>query len=290
MPGESTTPPPELFSAYLKLAWARDKFQELVGVHNEWWQSRPYKIHYRARPEDKEADFTITDVEQPPPYMPMLMGDVVHNARAALDHTAFALASYHSPTAPESKRFGVTFPLVSNEQGWTKIQGRTKLLPPDAMERIHELQPFRGKQDAHSGTLIITRQMLGRLNQLDRTDRHRVINLTFQGTGSLPEPNLPAPLVAEPGFVAMGPLSGSNDVVATWRFQSEVPEVLPPEVDLYDRIPVRLCLPDVIFGFGDFSMMVWDLLGVLSMSLQAAETTIRLFWPCFKGEPPEALA
>lgn len=283
-----STTPPQIFSAYAKLGWAQKLFHKVKSTYDAYFLSRPYQFNYHPHPDSGMGGFSITNVQQPPPELMMMMGDVVHNARASLDHLAFALAQLN-PNATERQLFGVSFPIEEDKGRFERyVRGRTNLLASDVQERITELQPFNANAPPRTLSSITTRRMLGRLNELDRTDKHRMLNLTFAGSGKLAEPPaLPEPYHAERDGVSIGPLAGEGVEFAYWRFNGPVPEQLPDDIDLYEAIPLTLCFSEMMVGAGGaMPLFVYDLINTIFMCVQAAETSVDLFVPCFSGGSP----
>lgn len=284
-----------------KLVWARELFEILRQVYDAYILSRPYELAYAAYPAEGEGRFRIRRVREQPPYqIHMLAGDIAHNARTALDHLLFALAKLHSPTAGDTAWSGVIWPIHTKRtaQASVALRGRLSLLPLDVQERVEQLQPYNVRRTASNPVIDRVRLSLGRLHALDRMDRHRELNLTFMGTGSLLQPpDLPAPYVAERGTVNMGPIAPMDAEFASWRFAGDVPDSLPAELDIGTYVPLGLCFPDLVIGSpvdqlgqpGSYGLLVYDLVNTLALCIESVEQATRLFLPCFRGEIPASI-
>lgn len=290
-----------LSSFIAKLTWTRDLFEVLKGVYDSYFLSRPIQLIYTAYPAEGLGRFRIGQIRQPPPYqLLMLAADLAHNARTALDQLAFALARVNTPSASDRDLAGVSWPihLPGSGQKATHLAARTKLLPMAAQERIEQLQPYNVRSAGSNPVVDRVRLALGCLHKLDRIDRHRQLNLTFMGTGSLTEPpTLPAPYVARRGSVIMGPLVEGNEEFASWEFAGEVPATLPADLDLTAFVPLGLCFPELVIGSpldqlgrpNSYGLLVYDLVNTMALCLDSVERTIPMFLPCFRGQDPQPL-
>jgi hypothetical protein len=111
----------------------------------------------------------------------VVIGDIVHNLRSALDHMIWVLsldASTPPPPPPDpipnsSPWHSVAFPVIVNLADWTlsemkKIAG----VRPDLRARIEALQPF------NTGPSTPREEPLAVLHQLWQVDKHRHLHLT----------------------------------------------------------------------------------------------------------------
>jgi hypothetical protein len=116
----------------------------------------------------------------------ILAGETVYQLRSALDHLVYQLVTVHMKKPPS---FNSAFPVVGKgrmtKHGWRSAAdeymaqtGRLKQEVSGAAETfINQLQPFH-RGDAYHG------DPLWMLNELNNTDKHRVLNLTVHGISS----------------------------------------------------------------------------------------------------------
>ncbi len=137
-----------------------------------------------------------------PPTDPLslLIGDVVHNLRSALDSLAFALATAFTTPLPEKFARTSEFPIFGDEDGQgragtgraqfnrrdgqgrpargsglAKIQG----WHPSAQAAVEQLQPYQRGLDFRADPLWV-------VHELDRLDKHRLLHTVVAGfAGSL---------------------------------------------------------------------------------------------------------
>lgn len=197
-----------LASAYSKLTWTYAMLHETREMYHQHFDLRPVRFGFNRQPEKHRLVVTIHDGEDPQTAEFMRMGlvnsaaQVVHGARCVLDHLAYAIAKFQSPQATETQLFGVYFQVIENEERWDKqALGRLKLLKDETRAQMREMQVFvSGAQGS------LTREGLVRLHNLDRTDRHRQLNVALIGTSTINFPKWGPPYACtEGGAVGWGP-------------------------------------------------------------------------------------
>ena len=113
--------------------------------------------------------FRLQDLDEPPLRWRVIMGDVAHNQRSALDHLAWQVIRRHR--TPKRK---TGFPICDEEpeEGFARwAQGTTSCPGPlfgaggDAFECIEKMQPYHGGEC----------RLLLVLNQLWNADKHRFL-------------------------------------------------------------------------------------------------------------------
>jgi hypothetical protein len=159
----------------LKIERAKHHLRDLHQAVEQYTQRHPYSA-WRIQQRDGEPDvwryklLFWPDVE---PYLAMILGDVVHNLRSALDHLAVAIA-------PPDRAGDASFP-IHTENIWTKDAGGAPLLkhkgarrsfkravkrmPDAAVAIIRKLQPCFSDQPEANHLAI--------LNWLEQADKHR---------------------------------------------------------------------------------------------------------------------
>ena len=102
----------------------------------------------------------------PPMRLSVLLGDCVHNMRAALDNLICGLARTVDPRCTCK---GTAFPFRQSEADWdANFERDLAGVPSDAQDIIKTLQPWHDQ----ASPLIM-------LNRLSNTDKHRACNLTL---------------------------------------------------------------------------------------------------------------
>ncbi|MBS1861751.1 MAG: hypothetical protein JSS68_08565 [Actinobacteria bacterium] len=162
----------ELQGPRAKLDWAIQKLETLDTESKAFLETQPL----RAVSEfDDEAGCHIIRLRSNAgPYarglhMGLMVGDVVHNARSALDHAAWLLACRSNPVnqlwEPRTAR-KISFP-VTTEPELFKTHRVIPFLHEDAIAVLEEFQPYQGGDTA---------DCIGHLDTLWNIDKHRVIH------------------------------------------------------------------------------------------------------------------
>lgn len=178
------------------LARATRKFSatdsyEYVRTDNNGDDTDPLvKVHWRLR------------IKQPyPERWSVLIGDILTNLRAALDHAFWVAVVTHSGQPAHPHR--VTFPISTNAaafaQKTTKELG--SLVAPEVWTLIDAVQPFHGGAAAHTSPLEI-------LRWLSNLDKHRTVHVVGRTAFDL------APVIVK----AATPI----EIVDEWRLEGQV--------------------------------------------------------------------
>lgn len=131
----------------------------------------------------------------------LLMGDVVHNLRAALDHAVWAITPPH---IRQERPTEVAFPLRSTEKSYTTwAKKRRDWYGPKVFEVIRSNQPFNAGGTGKLHPLHI-------LQFLSNTDKHQLLNIVANsqvdmgGVSIVPEPPGGVVSTVNQGIVAKG--------------------------------------------------------------------------------------
>lgn len=151
-------------SVGLKLARAREHLAGLDAEIRAYCESGAAGLRFDETCNQARLLFVLN--APPPPRLSILVGDVVHNARSAIDHLAWALVRFNRRT-PSRK---CSFPICDdedafNERGVKIIAGVGRR----AESIIRGLQPYQLKADAHGHPLWL-------LQYLSNADKHRQLN------------------------------------------------------------------------------------------------------------------
>jgi len=112
--------------------------------------------------------------EDPPLRWGIVVGEIVHNLRSALDHLVHQLALANGKTPG-----GIAYPVLSEDPSSPKArdstreiwENLTKRLHPDDLAIIEGTQPYKGKEFGVGQTLFA-------LNRLSNWDKHNAIHLS----------------------------------------------------------------------------------------------------------------
>ena len=161
----------DLTGIALKLLRADAHREELKSLIDAFFDSNPYEFYSQFDRQASAWLIRVKVLEEPPPMLGIIVGDIVHNIRSALDHLAcqFVLHSGNQPTTRTA------FPLFDEkpkpgskpEKRWKDI---TAGMNAEALEYIDHFQPYQtaGKPEPH---------LLSMLNTLWNWDKHHDIHV-----------------------------------------------------------------------------------------------------------------
>ncbi|MDK2743476.1 MAG: hypothetical protein NDI90_11220 [Nitrospira sp. BO4] len=134
-----------------------------------FFDSNPYPIVTERDPEDGVYHARLV-YPQKLPYrqISLMIGDCVHNMRAALDYIAWELAGANMDDTV------TMFPIFDTDTEFAKSAGRRikNVSPEDARTLIERLQPYSRRYGGH---LLA----LSAINKLDISDKHKVLTVAI---------------------------------------------------------------------------------------------------------------
>jgi hypothetical protein len=106
------------------------------------------------------------------PEIGILIGEILHNCRGALDHLAWILVQQgNSPRLPVRKERRVMFPMAqTRDTFWARIEATLPGVPDEQRRFIERYQPYRRSTKGRA---------IRCLRNLSDTDKHRVIIPSF---------------------------------------------------------------------------------------------------------------
>lgn len=171
-----------LHGAYLKIARATKHLDDLEAALNTWFdEGKGYGSTVEDEPDGWQL-FRHKTLKDLPLDFGVLVGDVAHNARSALDHLAWELVELNGGNP--GRHTG--FPIFTSHQKWkaqvedpyftpNKVKRRTsplKGVSRDVYNDIEKLQPYHRK-DGFSPE----RQRLAELAWTNNADKHRTLHV-----------------------------------------------------------------------------------------------------------------
>lgn len=151
-------------SAYrLKVERAKRHIGELADEIAAFWRTNPYVV---AHEDDSNADkrhFIVKVQRNIPPEWSAIVGDAIHNARAALDLLMVAVVKHCDPSRASFKH--VHFVIRESQKEFEDaLPKNIKGASPAAQLLVENLKPYKGGDEA-----------FWRLHQLDILDKHKAI-------------------------------------------------------------------------------------------------------------------
>lgn len=165
-------------SWWLKLDRAQKHFDELQAEIGRYAMRRPYRAERVRQPHGQRHiwRYVIRFTEQPDPNLALVIGDIVHNLRSALDHLAVAMSDKaHRSRASfpiESRDLWEKDPkgtfLVPDDEARERFKEATRGMTPEAVALVKEMQPYNSGDKAPVNALSI-------IGTIDNADKHREI-------------------------------------------------------------------------------------------------------------------
>jgi hypothetical protein len=172
MTSAPSVPHEVLINSRLKVKWANYHLRHLVETLRVHLESEFYRLFIQEYLEEGASGIHLEVINPLPHNVSFLIGDIVHNLRAALDHLTYGIVKAIGGSASMNLYFPIDESrrqLVNTDR---KREIETKV--PKLLDIIFdEIKPFN-TPDGDG--------FLWSLNQLDRIDKHRMIIPTLQIT------------------------------------------------------------------------------------------------------------
>jgi hypothetical protein len=179
----------------MKFQRAREHAAELERRVREFLESTPFEVYEEEEQATGDLVTRVRVHRQPPPELSLIIGDIVHNARTALDHLAWQLVRANG-VQPEEK---TAFPIAWSKDSFPSYAKKClKGVNKKTFAAVEELKPYRGGDER-----------FWRLHRLDIEDKHHllipvgaahrnvVLSMSFLGHEDTPPAEFP-PLALKP--------------------------------------------------------------------------------------------
>jgi hypothetical protein len=118
----------------------------------------------------------------PPPRLPLMVGESIHELRSSLDNLVVLLAdrsASRSLTVGETRH--LQFPIASTPEAFTKNRQQLRGLSDAYIQRIEEVQPYHLLEYAlgEAASISPDNEPLAQLRELSNHDKHRRIYLVL---------------------------------------------------------------------------------------------------------------
>jgi len=166
-----------LASANAKLGRAREHLRIFYETVDRFLERKPYGFTREFQDDGRQEFFRLkrnewpTDEPWPPDRLSLIYGDVLHNARDALDHAVYGLATENQPSLSDGDRGQLQFPIVRSLHDFQNQKRRGRLCGVPAQQRtvIQRVQPYNPGGWPN--------YLLGILANLNNTDKHRTVHV-----------------------------------------------------------------------------------------------------------------
>lgn len=154
---------------------AQEHLAELRALVAPYDKVRPLRVEEQVQKRTGRCEYKVFPIEDPDPWLGIVVGDVLYNLRSGLDHLRCQLV-------PKARRKSGEFPILTDDIWATdgygalleahanarrKWDSSVKGMAPDALAAVEALQPFRiNPTDAlHLGLAMVSK--------FNNEDKHR---------------------------------------------------------------------------------------------------------------------
>lgn len=160
------TPETLLYGPTLKLERAYHHISDLATQSDAFLAQKPFVLWERHERKASRKTLFVKQSKPIPPVFPLIVGDAIHNLRAALDHTLFMMAKDRSP-----KPTRIQFPFAKDDASGTLRnsikEGQVEFAGNKVVEAIEALGPHPSGNGGLYG-----------VHFLDVQDKHQLLVLT----------------------------------------------------------------------------------------------------------------
>lgn len=146
-----------------KIERAKKHIVDLQAAIDAARETQLYRFATQRDPKTGHLVYYVTNVQEPPPSISAIAGDVLQNLRSALDHLAYQLVCVGMGSNGPFR--WPQFPVYDSAEKYES--GKNAVIHgmrPEAIKAIDQTKPYKGGNDT-----------LWRLHELNRIDKHRVL-------------------------------------------------------------------------------------------------------------------
>lgn len=179
----------------VKLALAQERCVELQQEVAAYWAAEPFELEHDIHPATHQELSALSGVDGPPDYpftadrsdltayvlrfryerepdlqkWSVVVGEIVHNLRSALDNLIYSLAVEASGQDPPPGANQLQFPICKTEESYKQQLAKGRVAPLDISTQtlVKELQPFASV--ANWGLAVV--------QHLNNSDKHRKLTV-----------------------------------------------------------------------------------------------------------------
>jgi hypothetical protein len=168
-----------------KLARAREHIESLAAEVDDYLATQPARLDVIEPTVEQPAyQLRIRVDREPPPRWSAVVGDVIHNARSALDSFGYHLVTQSSPTRLSEKQLRqVSFPIATTEQQFASWNWHAGVVSTETRRVVRSVQPFAQVEGldlpAGEAEAAVANDPLTVLHRLWNVDKHRTLHPTL---------------------------------------------------------------------------------------------------------------
>jgi hypothetical protein len=253
----------------LKHDRAHDQLAYLDAGVRAFVESKPCTFRIEFDADRGELKIYVRELVAPPPIWGVLIGEVVHNLRSALDHLVWELVIHNTGAPPRATKSG--FPIFNTEAGYDAKNHAPVLVQgvaADTAALIKSLNPFSTGEGAKSPLWL--------LQKLSNFDKHRTLHLTstlLRGANFSLPPLKPMVRITGYQVARAGPVKDGAEIA---RFSLVGPPGSPFMAEDQMRVEVKVS-GGVAFDPGCDEVSGKDVMETLTLiGIRASETIKRV--------------
>lgn len=250
----------------LKIARAKEQFDALRHEIADFSENNPYAATIKLDPQTRDEIFEAADPPRFKRSWGVLVGEIAHNLRSALDWLIHELVT----EAGEEPHGKTAFPISETESSYLRIVRRRGVtyrdwllagVPDKLKERIDALQPYKRGELAYADSLLGLRYLTDR-------DKHRYLQPAYAWI-NLPSKAFTFPTDAEVRNIRIRlPAEGGVDVQADFKGgRRALPSIVVyPDVKTKRQPGVEVVFgtePDKLVGLDDLHQMIGYVEGII---------------------------
>lgn len=200
--------------------------------------SETYGVRHHFHPDGRHYTLSVQIKREPPLLLSVLVGDLVHNLRSALDHLAWQLVLANGGTPTRATQFPIFTSDPASGDPLRKWTGSIEGMASPIGQAIRAIQPYHAGNRANLHSLAV-------LAALSNQDKHRlpvartaaIVKPDTSKSGLLPVRDV---VVKWAGIVTGKPLV-DGDHIAHADIRITGPQ---PQIELKGQLPVEIAFGD----------------------------------------------
>lgn len=160
----------------LKIARAKEQFDALHGEIVQFSKDKPYVVNIKVDPATGDEIFESSDPPKFPRRWGVIVGEIAHNSRSALDYLVSVLVKEAGREPNGDNAFPISKTkdryLRKNKRGVSYRDRLLKGVPGPLKAKIDDLQPYHRKKLAYADCLMA-------LAYLTNRDKHRELHPAY---------------------------------------------------------------------------------------------------------------
>ena len=220
--------PPEVEIVGARLDRSVDLFEAFRVAWEEHLSTEPHQVSVEVD-DSGHGRIVFTRHREPPVALSLILGEFLHELRAALDNALYAVAIIDSGQNPPPNASALEWPICADEKSWEgHRRRRLAALSTELQDTLHAIQPFQAEHPSWNCLRI--------LNDMTRIDRHRAVHFvtSFASNGWLKhDRHLVSDLEVYPGPVS------SDGTVATFTWLGDF-DITPDYLDGHTEFDVEV--------------------------------------------------